>query len=256
MVMFDIVNKESKNMTCAIHGDYISHLRNYRDIDRWSPCAECTIERMKLDTMSMIREGSLERAQNASKSLLNRVAVPLAFAECTFDNYTYQQGSEQHKVFNHCKYFADNFAIAIDKNKHGIFQGKSGTGKTHLSVAIIKRVLEQGYSAMFVTLEDMFLSIKDTFNNKELRESKVIKSFIDVDLLVIDECAITAHTTVLEKLFSVIGGRYNGKKPTIILTNEVERLEERIGSRAYSRLKQSKFEQNFNWDDYRLKGDK
>jgi hypothetical protein len=43
------------------------------------------------------------------------------------------------------------------------------------------------------------------------------------------------------------------KHPTLVITNIINDLKEKLGHRIVSRMQQGKFIQIFNWEDFRLK---
>lgn len=75
------------------------------------------------------------------------------------------------------------------RNKENIaFIGPSGTGKTHLSIAIGINAISQGYSVLFTTvnqmLDELYMARADNSVTKKLRK------YINPDLLILDELGL------------------------------------------------------------------
>lgn len=250
--------KDKKPATCDQHGDYESSLMTLKGIDHWTGCVKCIKNKQKQDSIAWQKQDALQARENSLKSVIRRANIPDAFDVCKFEDYRLYNSNEkdadkQKLVLNICKEFADNFAHAKDNKAYGgMFLGGTGTSKTFLSVCIIRRIMELGFSGAFVTMQDIIFAIKSTYDkNSDLKEMDVLKPFLDIDLLIIDEVGISASEHELEKLYYIINNRYNSVKPTILLSNTMTELEKKIGSRVVSRLEQSGFILNFTWKDYR-----
>lgn len=112
-----------------------------------------------------------------------------------------------------------------------IFTGKAGTGKSHLSMSMLKIVNEHSKpyrKCLFVSIDEVMRRIKDSFSNHEsyYTESRMVNLLIEADLLVIDD--LGAETGAVDSsnnatdfttrtLYAIINGRMD--KPTIITTN-------------------------------------
>lgn len=244
--------KDKKPATCNQHGEYESSLIILKGVDHWTGCSECIKNKQKQESINWQKRDALEARENSLKSVIRRANIPDAFDVCKFENYKLYD-EEQKTVLTICKDFADNFTHTKANEMYGgLFLGGTGTGKTFLSVCIIRRVMELGFSGAFVTMQDIIFSIKSTYDkNSDLKEMDVLKPFLDIDLLIIDEAGISASEHELEKLYYIINTRYNSVKPTILLSNTMSELEKKIGSRVVSRLEQSGFVLNFTWKDFR-----
>lgn len=106
----------------------------------------------------------------------------------------------------------------IRKKENITFIGRSGTGKTHLSISIGIKAVLQGYSVFFTTLSDMLdeLYISRADNSFHHR----LNSYIQPQLLIIDEFGLRKlNQTSVDDLYEVIAKRYE-KNSTIITSNK------------------------------------
>jgi DNA replication protein DnaC len=85
----------------------------------------------------------------------------------------------------------------------------------------------------------MLAEIKDTYNNKGKTESEVMKKYLDVPFLVIDDFLTTRPTDwVMDVLYYLINHRYEYLLTTVITSNyTLEELEELLNDqRITSRI--------------------
>jgi DNA replication protein DnaC len=99
-----------------------------------------------------------------------------------------------------------------------IFGGNPGTGKTHLSVAIAYRAIQNGYDACFITAAELIDELSGA-GRGQLREALV--PYVQPHVLVIDEVGyLTYSPDAANVLFQVINHRYLHKKPMLFTTNK------------------------------------
>ena len=242
-----------QTLVCEEHGEFMSATFTLKGESRATSCPVCVSHKRDYDYIKQRKEQEQENQLAAIKAVINRAAIPPSFEHCTFDNYVIYAGETQARVVNNLRSFAENFAQVKTKNIHGILTGSTGTGKTHLAAAIINELINRGYTAVFATMSDIVNTIQSTFANKAQSKQSVIKRFIDIDLLIIDEGAVTNRDFDRNEIFDIINTRYNLKHPTLLITNIIDDLKTKLGDRVISRMQQGKFVQVFNWDDYRLK---
>mgnify|MGYP002134279423 CR=1 FL=1 len=242
-----------QTLVCAEHGEYLSATYSLKGESRVTGCPACASIKQESDTKKLLKDNEQKNQLATIKAVINRAAIPPSFAHCTFENYAIYAGDEQNKVVNNLRYFAENFDLAKTKNIHGILTGSTGTGKTHLSAAVINELIKRGYTAVFATMSDITNTIATTFTDRKQSKQSVISRFIDIDLLIIDEAAVTNSNFELGEIFHIINKRYELKRPTLLITNIIDDLKLKLGHRIISRMQQGKFIQVFNWDDYRLK---
>ena len=141
---------------------------------------------------------------------------------------------------------AYGFAREFEPGARGLlFYGRSGTGKTHLSVALLRFLLVQrGVRARFVEFSHLISDLREAFSGKNAATT-LMSPLTEVPLLVIDELGKGARREwEQDVLDDLVSRRYNAKRTTIFTTNYLvagrgvpeDSLEHRVGARIYSRL--------------------
>lgn len=121
-----------------------------------------------------------------------------------------------------------------------LFLGTVGSGKTFLSVACAKEILDKGYFVSYFSATDFFEQLGSvTFNSSNINEKKAVyDDILNCDLLVIDDLGTElVNAFVSSQLFNCINERALKSKPTIISTNlDFEEMRARYSDRVFSRL--------------------
>lgn len=114
--------------------------------------------------------------------------------------------------------------------------GGTGTGKTHLGVAILKDSLSKRQNCVFVSLADLVEQIKSRFGGQGGDDP--FEAACKVDVLVLDDIAAERATTFAVDVFSrLVDYRYNWTKQTIFTSNaNPAQLGAEYGGRIVSRL--------------------
>lgn len=106
----------------------------------------------------------------------------------------------------------------IRNHENLLFNGAPGLGKTHLSIALGKRAVAQGYRTLFIEATDLFGDLRRWNKSGEL-EAK-LKNLRQVKLLIIDDIGFTIDSSPEDAtlFYSLIHSRY-GNSSTIITSN-------------------------------------
>jgi len=125
--------------------------------------------------------------------------------------------------------------------------GPCGVGKTHLAVALLKRVIaEKGDRGLFYDFRDLLREIQSSWDPvSQTSELDILRPVLEADVLVLDELGANKPTDwVKDTMSHIINCRYNDRKLTIFTSNYLdnparqgeESLTDRIGVRLRSRL--------------------
>ena len=147
-----------------------------------------------------------------AKSLLLDETIKTA----TFDNFNIETDEEQ-QAFEFAKNLAEFYKNGGQGNS--FMSGPAGSGKSHLSMAILKSYLESGEkTALFVSYSHVVRLIKDSFNNRDsiYTQNNIMSLLTNVDLLVMDDIGSENNSDFSEELLTDV---LDGRISTIITTN-------------------------------------
>ena len=148
-----------------------------------------------------------------------------------------------------------------------LFTGKTGCGKTHLAVAIIRELVKRAWvhEIRFITAPELLLEIRATFRPASRKyddggrceadtEQDVLDKYSKCDLLILDDLgAEKVSDFTIQSLYLVIDRRNREMRPTIVTTNlSLEEIETLIDARMASRLSDMKVIK-LTMPDYRKK---
>ena len=209
---------------CPICGGCGWVLRDRNEVEAVAPCPDCR-SRARL-------EGLLENAQ-----------IPPRYLDRDFKVYSFQTARQEQALKRSIEY-VESFP---DVDRGLLFVGSCGVGKTHLSVAILKEIIQaKGISGLFVDEAEFLRRLQHSYGRGSAETAREILSpLMHVDLLVWDDLGtVRATEWVAETIHTVLNHRYTYSKHTILSTNRLlkapasggETLEEKIGVRLVSRL--------------------
>lgn len=179
------------------------------------------------------------------KSIVSDISILAA----TLQNYVIE--CEEHgENLKRVKELAERLKDGSDFNI--ILQGKQGAGKSHLAYGLLQELneyfnkQEQNKSCLFMSVDDMFRSIKESFNDREskLTEHYFVRLCSQVDFLVLDDLGAESGAVERDKPASdyvqtTLNGIMNARqdKVTITTTNITgETMFKLYGKRLVSRV--------------------
>ncbi len=146
-------------------------------------------------------------------------------------------------VLEGCKEYAEGFGL--DSNSL-YFCGRTGLGKTHLSLAIANEVIKKGYNVVYGSAISFLNKMeREKFGRADTFETE--DALIDADLLILDDLGaefLTAFT--VSSIYNIINCRIARGVPTIISSNlsldEIKsRYPESVASRIIGNFKTVEF---------------
>lgn len=176
-----------------------------------------------------------------------------------FDLERYREKPDEYKVmkynYNTAKLFAEKFG---ESGIHTLlFTGKTGTGKTHLSTAIARVLIEKGYEVLYDSAQNIISAFEaDRFRSGYGQYEPQGDKYLDCELLILDDLgAEFANQFTVACLYNLINTRQNKGLATVISTNLTgAELKNKYESRIYSRLLGTgSITLSFVGDDNRLK---
>jgi DNA replication protein DnaC len=96
-----------------------------------------------------------------------RVQVPLAYDDCTFENFEPVPNTPHALAV--CRSWAKEFRAGTDLRQGLLLRGSPGAGKTHLAVAILREVIwcEQKKTALFLNVPAWLNALRESFGDGE-----------------------------------------------------------------------------------------
>lgn len=205
----------------------------------------CPDIKLAKEALKRKEEASLRKIKNEFDyySLINE-----SLQTATLDNYI-----PPTKELEQSKRDIEKYIGNFNGKGNLLLHGNYGTGKSHLSIAVTKALMDQGYNCLFLSLPKLLTKIKDTYNNNGITEDELLEAIQKVDLLVLDDIGAEHHTEwVNAKLFEVLDDRAG--KATIYTTNlNSKELRTKINERNFSRMMETTEIIAMNGPDYRRK---
>lgn len=195
-----------------------------------------------------LKQASENRARNLSRYFNNYSLINNSLTDATFETYHPANADQQN-----AKRVAMDYTDSFNGKGNLLFSGTYGTGKSHLSVSITKKLMEKGKTCVFISFPKLLTKIKDTYNNDGPTEDQIMGVMKQVDLLVIDDIGAEQKTQwTTAKLFEIIDDRAG--KATIYTTNlNSKELKDWVGERNFSRVMENTEPIKLNGNDYRRK---
>lgn len=154
----------------------------------------------------------------------------------TFSVDLYENCEEMKELYN----YAINYVKNFDKIKENVLLvGGTGLGKTHISTAIAKALIENGHNVVFECAQNVFFDFEsDRFLDRFGGEEPVSTKYLDCDLLIIDDLgAENISAFSVSCLYNIINTRLNKNLPIIASTNfSSKELRQKYHDRITSRL--------------------
>ena len=177
----------------------------------------------------------------ASEKMSSMTPLELSsFEEFSIDYYPKSNinGENPHDemllVYNSCKDYAENF----DTDSPSLyFYGRTGLGKTHLSLAIANEAIKKGYNVLYGSVITFLNKIeKEKFGRADSFETEDV--LINADLLILDDLGAEFSTPfIVSAIYNIINSRIARGVPTIVSSNlNLEELKTRYPESIASRI--------------------
>jgi DNA replication protein DnaC len=193
------------------------------------------------DILGRLRVRGESAQDDAQERKQNRplMGIPPRYSSCSFDTF---EGAEEQKR-----------ALLDLGGESVVLTGRTGCGKTHLAVAMLKK--SERYGNLFTTVPELLMKARASFRDgAEESEEQLIERFCAPDLLVLDDLGAEKTSEYsIATLELIIDRRMRYERRTIITTNlSLEQIEAILGARIASRLSEMKIVK-INLPDWRKK---
>lgn len=184
-------------------------------------------------TKKIIRRGRCEpflayEKQRHIEQTFDSSGIPVRFKDCSFDSFNTSKSASSYPL----EMAKLSVISACENGESIVLAGNPGAGKTHLAVAITKRVIEKGKNAIFAPYVSLISDLKSSFSGtSEVSTHEMRRLLKNTDCLVLDDVGqelLTNYSS--EFLFELVNDRYNSCKQLVITTNclSSESLTEKI----------------------------
>lgn len=136
-------------------------------------------------------------------------------------------------VIAYCKQYAQTFSKSAPSL---LLRGPTGTGKTHLSLAMASTIAANGFSVIYQPAGKLFRTLEREHFGKQEGDTETLA--LTCDLLVIDDLGTEFDTSfTAATLYNILNTRMLDDLPTIISTNLTqEGIQQRYGDQITSRI--------------------
>ncbi|MBQ7363169.1 MAG: ATP-binding protein [Clostridia bacterium] len=135
--------------------------------------------------------------------------------------------------------------------------GTTGTGKTHISTAIAKEIIHQGFDVVYDSVQNIISDFEsDKFKSNYGQGESLSEKYLECELLIIDDLGTEFSTQFsTSTLYNLLNTRQNRGLATIISTNlSAKELAGKYDGRIYSRIVGSDYTVLFfSGKDYRIR---
>lgn len=185
-------------------------------------------------------------------------------APCDFSNFNldyYPENSpalsispkkKMAEIFEFCKSYAEKFP---GDKKSILMTGKTGLGKTHLSLSIAKAVINKGHGVYYGSAHRVFDKLEKERFVRSQSEMGTLNSLTQCDLLIIDDLGAEFSTAFTVAAFGdIVNTRLIEQRPTLVSTNlTLGELTSKYTERTASRIFGEYSLLQFIGDDIRVK---
>ena len=164
--------------------------------------------------------------------------------EQSFDNFSldyYKRNANHYEMMSRNLAFLRDYANNFEPKTSPsiLMMGGTGLGKTHLSSAVARGVIEKGNDVFYTGAIDLFSQFEiqrfKTYNNEP---NELIERYFECDLLVIDDLGTEMiNQFSISTLYNLLNDRLSRRKPTIVSTNlSQEDIQKKYTDRITSRM--------------------
>ena len=243
----DAVKKENLELQSAKRELLKSHGYSEDYLDVKYSCDKCNdTGYIGIKMCSCMKKALVKEAYNHSG--LGKVLSSQTFKN--FDLSYYEEGSDRDQmasILEKAKKYVTDFG-KDDKDSNLLFIGTTGLGKTHITTAIAKGVIDKAYDVVYDSAQNIVRAFEMERFEKDENAVSETKRYFDCDLLIIDDLGTEFRNSFTQScIYNLLNTRINASKAMIISTNIdstkalIETYDDRISSRLIGGFRPFKF---------------
>lgn len=163
-----------------------------------------------LEFLQLLLEDEMNnRADNSLKKRLSKAKFPVVKKLEDFD-FKFQPSLNEKEIYDlaTCSF--------VRKKENIVFAGQTGTGKTHLAIALGLKTIFAGYKVLYTTVDEMTTQIN--ISKADSTYYQKLKYYLTPELLIIDELGFKKlNLNCVDSFFEIISKRYETN--SIIITS-------------------------------------
>jgi DNA replication protein DnaC len=192
----------------------LRHLRLNRLAAQWEEdLKEAARQRLSHAALltRVIEEEYRVKCDNARQQRLKRARIPELW---TMETFPFARQPKLNRKEILALYDTMDF---IPKAQNIIWLGGTGVGKTGLATGFLVRAIQQGSSGRYVPFAELITQLYHSVADHS--QARVLKKYLNCDVLHIDELGYIETEPVQVGLFFTLMQRRHKKKPTLITSN-------------------------------------
>lgn len=199
-----------------------------------------------IDMCTCMKKALVKEAYNHSG--LGKVLNSQTFKNFDLSYYEDEEDRAQMaSILEKSKKYVSDFGKP-DKDSNLLFIGTTGLGKTHITTAIAKGVIDKAYDVVYDSAQNIIRAFEGEHFDKDEKASLETQRYFDCDLLIIDDLGTEFRNSFTQScIYNLLNTRINAGKSMIISTNIdstaklIEMYDDRVASRLIGNFRPFKF---------------
>ena len=199
-----------------------------------------------------------------ARHLLDAANIPHRYRAATLLNFDHS-GPRAGLAFAHlwARRFVESYPVEGERG--ALLIGNCGTGKTHLAIGILKELIAKGIAGRFCDYSWLLQELLQEIRSTNGSEMEILRPLLEVAVLILDDIgAMRPSPWVLDTVTMLLNVRYSRGLTTLVTANYRDKLathpagnqeptlQERVGERVVSRLREMCRFVPMDGPDYRM----